>query len=367
MNAAAQDGRAAQDSANSQAGRAAQDAAAVDRPIISASGLTKVYAAAGGWFSRARSEVRAVDGVSFAIRRGESFGLVGESGCGKTTTGKLLLRLTAPTAGAVVFDDGDGAPVDVAALRGGALKAFRRRAQMIFQDPYESMNPRRTIFDTVAEPLAVQKIGGRAERVERVERMLETVGLTPAPAYLFRYPHELSGGQRQRAAIARALVVEPSFVVADEPTSMLDASIRAGVTRLMRELGERMGLSYLYITHDLAAARYACDRIAVMYMGGIVEEGETERLLRAPSHPYTRALLSAVPVPDPLARRPPVQIRDAPAAPVSASTAASDPPQRCRFYDRCPIADEHCENSPPPPLRETSGGHLAACYKVGGG
>lgn len=330
--------------------------APAETPALAVENLTMSY------FTRAGA-VRAVDGVSFAVARGRSLGLVGESGCGKTTTGKMLLRLVAPTAGAVVFDDGDGAPVDVAALRGGALKAFRRRAQMIFQDPYESMNPRRTIFDTVAEPLAVQKIGGRAERVERVERMLETVGLTPAAAYLFRYPHELSGGQRQRAAIARALVVEPSFVVADEPTSMLDASIRAGVTRLMRELGERMGLSYLYITHDLAAARYACDRIAVMYLGGIVEEGETERLLRAPSHPYTRALLSAVPVPDPRARRPPVQIRDAPAAP----TSAADPRPRCRFYDRCPIADAYCEKSPPPPLRETSGGHLAACYKVGGG
>ena len=217
---------------------------------------------------------------------------------------------------------------------------------MIFQDTYESMNPRRTIFDTVAEPLSVHKMGGPAERLDRVSQMLEVVGLTPPRTFLFRYPHELSGGQRQRVAIARALVVGPSFVVADEPTSMLDVSVRTGVMRLMGDLVGRLGISYLYITHDLAVARYMCDRIAVMYLGKIVEAGETEEVLRRPKHPYTRALLSAVPLPDPTATRPPVAIVGGAAAPV-------DPPARCRFYDRCPIADDFCrDNNSPSPGRQ---------------
>ena len=228
---------------------------------------------------------------------------------------------------------------------------------MIFQDPYESMNPRRTIFDTVVEPLQVQKIGGPVERLDRVSRMLELVGLTPPRTFLFRYPHELSGGQRQRVAIARALVVEPTFVVADEPTSMLDVSIRTGVMSLMEELADRLGISYLYITHDLAVARYMCSRIAVMYLGKIVEVGETEALLQRPQHPYTQALLSAVPVPDPTVTRPPVQIEGGVSLPV-------DPPARCRFYARCPLADEFCRTHDQPPLEDKGSGQLVACYKV---
>ena len=228
------------------------------KPLIKVEGLEKRFPVASHWFRRSHSYVHAVDGISFDLARGESFGLVGESGCGKTTTGRLLVRLTEPTDGRVLFDDGAGTSTDITTLRGEALKAFRRKAQMIFQDPYESLNPRRTIFDTVAEPLKVQNACEPLERLDRVSRMLEMVGLTPPSAYLFRFPHELSGGQRQRVAIARALVIEPIFVVADEPTSMLDVSIRTGVMHLMESLADRLGISYLYITHDLAVARYMC-------------------------------------------------------------------------------------------------------------
>ena len=237
------------------------------------------------------------------------------------------------------------------------MKAFRRKVQMIFQDPYESMNPRRTIFDTVAEPLVVQGIGNSLEQLDRVANLLELVGLTPPETMMFRYPHELSGGQRQRVAIARALVVEPGFVVADEPTSMLDVSISTGIMRLMLDLADRLGVTYLYITHDLAVARYMCHRIAVMYLGKIVEVAETEELLANPLHPYTRALLSAVPVPNPGFRREPVNILGDVATPIN-------PQPKCRFHDRCPIAAEVCYDSPHPPLEDRGGGHFVACYRV---
>jgi len=228
---------------------------------------------------------------------------------------------------------------------------------MIFQDPYESMNPRRTIYDTVAEPLVVQGVGSTLDRFDRVGHLLELVGLTPASTFLFRYPHELSGGQRQRVAIARALVIEPSFIVADEPTSMLDVSIRTGMMLLMQSLAERLGITYLYVTHDLAVARYMCQRVAVMYLGKIVEVAETEELLKNPLHPYTRALLSAVPVPDPSYHREPVNIHGDLTRPV-------DPPARCRFYDRCPMATEVCRDNPHPTLEDKGGGHMAACYRA---
>ncbi len=327
-------------------------------PLLRVEGLSKRFpVSTRNWFRRNHSFIHAVDGVQFDLAGGESLGLVGESGCGKTTTGKLLVRLADPTSGHIIFDDGDGEPTDIAFLKGASLKAFRKQAQMIFQDPYESMNPRRTIFDTVAEPLKTQKMGGTLERIDRVSRMLEMVGLTPPRSFLFRHPHELSGGQRQRVSIARALVVEPKFVVADEPTSMLDVSIRTGVMRLMEDLAMRLEISYLYITHDLAVARYMCDRIAVMYLGKIVEMGDTEDVLLNARHPYTRALLSAVPVPDPTYRRPPVEIKGGVSIPF-------DPPARCRFYDRCPIADDYCRDNDHPALEDKGSGHMAACYKA---
>ena len=267
-------------------------------PLVKVEGLKMYFPVSTSIMRQAKNFVHAVDDICFDIPEGKSLALVGESGSGKTTTGKLLSRLYTPTAGHIYLRDGTEL-VDLVTLKGKSLKRFRRRVQMIFQDPYESLNPRLTIFDTVAEPLMVQNIGTLQEREERVTIMLEKVGLIPATSFLFRYPHELSGGQRQRVAIARALVVEPRFIVADEPTSMLDVSIRTGVMSLMMDLARDMGISYLYITHDLAVARYTSNEIAVMYLGKIVERGDTEAVLSDPLHPYTQALISAVPIPDP--------------------------------------------------------------------
>jgi peptide/nickel transport system ATP-binding protein len=324
--------------------------------LVDVKNLTKLYPVGAGVFRRADVFVHAVSNLNLTIRYGESVGLVGESGCGKTTTGKLITRLIDPTEGSIDLDTGRGV-VDIASLRRRKLKEFRQIVQMIFQDPYESMNPRLTIYDTVAEPLDVQGIGGVREREEMVGHFLETVGLTPASSFMFRYPHELSGGQRQRIAIARALVVNPQFVVADEPTSMLDVSVRTGVMQLMQALAEKMEVTYLYITHDLAVARYMCNRIAVMYLGKMVELGETEEVLHHPQHPYTKALLSAVPVPDPMFTRSTVEIKGGITKPVN-------PPPQCRFYPRCPIADNYCRDNDHPPLEDKGASHMVACYKV---
>ncbi len=327
-----------------------------DDVLVRIDNLSKLYPVSASIFSRSDVYIHAVSGLNLTIDRGESVGLVGESGCGKTTTGKLLTRLIDPTEGHIELHTEEGV-IDIASLRGKEMKVFRRRVQMIFQDPYESMNPRLSIYDTVAEPLDVQGIGSIVEREERVARLLETVDLAPASSFMFRYPHELSGGQRQRVAIARALVIEPDFVVADEPTSMLDVSVRTGVMHLMQDLAQHLEVTYLYITHDLAVARYMCDKIAVMYLGKLVELAETEEVLQNPLHPYTQALLSAVPIPDPTMKRVEVKIKGGVTKPIN-------PIPRCRFYERCLISQSICEENDHPPVEDKGGGHFVACYVV---
>ena len=271
--------------------------------IIEVKNLSKYFEVSGGIFQK-KNIVKAVDDVSFFIPQGESLGLVGQSGCGKTTTARTLTLLEEKTSGSVnVYNSKTNLLESIDNLDEDQLKDFRRNIQMIFQDPYEAMNPRWTIKDTIREPLLIHNLGTPEEQEEAVKEILKTVGLTPPENYLNRYPHELSGGQRQRVAIARALIMKPKFVICDEPTSMLDVSIRISIMDLMLELAKDLGVSYLYITHDLAVARYMCNRIAVMFNGKIVEIAETEELLKNPVHPYTKRLISSIPVPDPTYER----------------------------------------------------------------
>ncbi len=315
--------------------------------LLQVQGLVKHFPVTGGVFGRTSGQVRAVDGVDFEIREGETLALVGESGCGKSTVGRLVLRLIEPTAGSVRFE-GD----DLLALDAAAMRARRRRLQVIFQDPYASLNPRMTVGAMLAEPLKLHHlVGGEAARRARVAELLELVGLRSDHAR--RYPHEFSGGQRQRIATARALAVEPRLIVADEPVSALDVSIQAQVINLMRALQQRFGLAYIFISHDLAVVKHIADRIAVMYLGKIVETAPTDELFAHPRHPYTRALLSAVPLPDPTVMRERALLEgDIP--------SAMNPPPGCRFHTRCPYARASCRRDEPM-LESDANGHATAC------
>jgi oligopeptide/dipeptide ABC transporter ATP-binding protein len=324
-------------------------------PLLRVRNLKKHFPVRGGGLRGPRAWLRAVDGVSFDLFRGETLGLVGESGCGKSTTGRAILRLLEPTEGEIHFQG-----EDVRAMAPGELRRLRRRAQIIFQDPFASLNPRMTAGEMLDEVLRVHRLGGdRAGRLRRVGELLEMVGLLPE--HRDRYPHEFSGGQRQRIGIARALSVEPDFIVCDEPVSALDVSVQAQVVNLLADLQAELELTYLFIAHDLALVEHVSDRVAVMYLGRIVEEGPAPEIYRSPRHPYTRALLSAVPRPEPGGREGSGRILlpgDVP-SPV-------DPPSGCPFHPRCwhPEKDQACQGVVPP-LEEVGPEHRAACIKLG--
>jgi peptide/nickel transport system ATP-binding protein len=300
--------------------------------------------------TKSRLFVRAVDGIDFEVEKGKIFGLVGESGSGKTTTGRLVTRLIEPTSGKILFHG-----KDISTLSERQLKPLRRNIQIVFQDPYDSLNPRRTIFATVAEPIEVQGLASGPETKEKVKKALEDVELFPPEEFIDRYPHELSGGQRQRVAMARALVVEPEFIVADEPVSMLDVSIRAEVLNVMINLAESHHVAFLYITHDLALSKHVCDNIAVMYLGEIVEKAPSEKLIDNALHPYTQALIAAVPVPDPTSRRAEVVVKGEIPSPVN-------PPPGCRFHTRCPKYSGDICRTKKPEMIYIEKDHCVACH-----
>jgi oligopeptide transport system ATP-binding protein len=317
--------------------------------LLRVDNLVKHFPIMRGIFQRQVGAVRAVDGISFDVKRGETLGLVGESGCGKSTTGRVVLQLYRPTSGSVHYDG-----VDLTQLKGEDLRKMRRKMQMIFQDPYASLNPRMTVGEIIREPLFVHSVTSDAEANDRVKELLELVRLNPS--FATRYPHEFSGGQRQRIGIARALSLQPSFIVCDEPISALDVSIQAQVVNLLEELQDKFNLTYLFIAHDLSMVRHISDRVAVMYLGVVVELTTREELFRNPLHPYTQALLSAVPIPDPIkesTRKRTILVGDVP--------SPANPPSGCRFRTRCPIAESICAEKRPE-FREVKPGHFAACF-----
>ena len=318
-------------------------------PLLEVRHLKKHFPIRRGFWSRTVGHVKAVDGVSFDILPGEVLGLVGESGCGKTTTGRCILRLIEPTSGEVLFEG-----EDVLQLERGDMRRLRRRMQIIFQDPYSSLNPRITVGGMLAEALKIHRIAEGETAQARIRHLLEVVGLFPEHAS--RYPHEFSGGQRQRIGIARALSVDPKFIVCDEPVSALDVSVQAQVINLLQDLQKEFDLTFLFIAHDLAVVEHISDRVAVMYLGKLMELADSEELYRNPLHPYTRALLAAIPVPEPKARRERIELEgDVP--------SPANPPPGCPFHPRCPIATAECAEVVPE-FRDVGNGHYVACIKV---
>lgn len=320
--------------------------------LLEVQNLKKFYPVRKGIFKRTVGHVRAVDNVSFNIRPGETLGLVGESGCGKTTTGRCLLRLVEPTSGKILFQESPGAPMSVTELEKSEIKAFRRQAQIIFQDPFSSLDPRMSVFDIVSEPLRIHGVKKGSELEDRVVYLLKAVGLQAD--HMRRYPHSFSGGQRQRIGIARALSLEPKLIVCDEPVSALDVSIQAQVLNLLEDLQKDLGLTYLFIAHDLSVVQHISNRVAVMYVGKIVELAETAELFQSPLHPYTEALISAVPKPDPEAPRRRIVLEGDVANP-------ANPPSGCYFHPRCAYAREICA-AEAPALQEHSPGHWVSCH-----
>ncbi len=323
-------------------------------PLLEVKSLRKYFPIRKGFLQKTIGHVRAVDDVSFFIKAGETLGLVGESGCGKTTASRCILRALTPTSGEMVFHPENGKSVDLAKLSRAQLRPLRPQMQMIFQDPYSSLNPRMTLFDIVGEPLLVNGMKNRKVRTERVAELLDLVGLRPE--FMQRFPHAFSGGQRQRIGIARALALNPRLVVADEPVSALDVSVQAQILNLMLDLQKRLNLTYLFVAHNLSVVKHICDRVAVMYVGKLVEMAPAGEIYAAPRHPYTAALMAAVPVADPRIKTGSVELKGEVPSP-------ANPPSGCYFHPRCEYAVDICRTQPPP-LREITPGHFVSCHRA---